>query len=352
MVTVWSMLEECVGQLDEPFRRSEVVGWFRRHHPEVKETTLAAHIYAATANASNRVQNHPYLGRRAPLLRRIDHGLYVRAPSANTGSPAGSRNLHIRHVNTGPVAAGGLRPEGRIAAHDRARSNVEALVAGFDEYVQRFETSGAFSGPSVYFHRRAIERRRLHTSVGDLLADELFLEYVYAVLPAWGMHRMGNQSAKVCEFSQFAASLRAAAPLIGKLWPLSITGLAPGSVPAVGQEAWRIIAALKVSMSETQIVAGSKTLHHVLPDLIPPIDRQYTFRFFTGQKAINSGDHRAFLEWFPYLAEIGRRCHRSIDAAITRDGMATGKSKVIDNAIIGFMRARDTAHVVTDLSTA
>jgi len=26
------MLEECVGQLDEPFRRSEIVGWFRRHH--------------------------------------------------------------------------------------------------------------------------------------------------------------------------------------------------------------------------------------------------------------------------------------------------------------------------------
>ncbi len=69
---------ECVGQLDEPFRRSEIVGWFRRHHPDVNQSTLAAHIQAATANAANRVKNNP-LGARPPLLRRVDHGLYVRA---------------------------------------------------------------------------------------------------------------------------------------------------------------------------------------------------------------------------------------------------------------------------------
>jgi hypothetical protein len=84
-MTVWSMLEECVGQLDEPFRRSEIIGWFRRHYPDVKESTLAAHIQAATANVANRVQNNP-LGARAPLLRRVDRGLYVRA--RQPGEPA------------------------------------------------------------------------------------------------------------------------------------------------------------------------------------------------------------------------------------------------------------------------
>jgi hypothetical protein len=77
-MTVWSRLEECISQLDEPFRRSEIVGWFRRHYPGVNESTLAAHIQAATANATNRAQNNP-LGTRRPLLRRVDHGLYVRA---------------------------------------------------------------------------------------------------------------------------------------------------------------------------------------------------------------------------------------------------------------------------------
>ncbi len=77
-MTVWSMLEECVGQRDEPFRRSEIIGWFRRHHPDVNEATLGAHIQAATANAASRAQNNP-LGARPPLLRRVDHGMYVRA---------------------------------------------------------------------------------------------------------------------------------------------------------------------------------------------------------------------------------------------------------------------------------
>lgn len=77
IMTVWALLEECVGQLDEPFRRSEIVGWFRRHHPEVNEATLGAHIQAATVNATNRAQNNP-LGARPALLRRVDHGLYTR----------------------------------------------------------------------------------------------------------------------------------------------------------------------------------------------------------------------------------------------------------------------------------
>jgi hypothetical protein len=84
-MTVWSMLEKCISQLDEPFRRSEITGWFRRHHPEVNESTLAAHIQAATANATNRAQNTP-LGTRRPLLRRVDYGLYVRV--GQPGQPA------------------------------------------------------------------------------------------------------------------------------------------------------------------------------------------------------------------------------------------------------------------------
>jgi hypothetical protein len=88
LMSVWSMLAECVGQLDEPFRRSEIIGWFRRHHPKVNESTLAAHIQAATANAENRVQNHPHLARRAPLLRRVDHGLYVRSTKPDTATDA------------------------------------------------------------------------------------------------------------------------------------------------------------------------------------------------------------------------------------------------------------------------
>lgn len=339
------MLEECVAQLDEPFRKSEIIGWFRRHYPAVKESTLTAHVQAATANAPNRAQNHPYHGARAPLLRRIDHGLYVRAAQGQigAGSQGGPASMTGGGQNGWPSRSAAVSsPSVRMPRRDRARRNVEALIADFGGCVRRFETSATFSGPSIYFHERAIERRRLHQSAAGLLADERFLEYVYAVLPSWGMHRMGSQAAKVTDFSKLAASLRTAIPAIEELWPLDITLLDPEKVPEVARRAWQVIASIRASTSETQIVAGTKTLHHVLPDLIPPIDRQYTFRFFTGQKQVQHGDRRAFLEWYPYLAEIGRRCHGPIGAALTSNGpMASGAAKVIDNAIIGFMQAQE-----------
>lgn len=126
----------------------------------------------------------------------------------------------------------------------------------------------------MYFHVRAIDRRREHASVGSLLEDRIFLEYVYAVLPAWGMHRMGPQPAKVADFTPIVDALRQAAPALEQLWPLRITAIDPEVAGHAAAKALDVISGLRVSMSRTQIVAGSKFLHHLLPDLIPPIDRQ------------------------------------------------------------------------------
>ncbi len=223
---------------------------------------------------------------------------------------------------------------------ERARSNVETLIGGFSTFVRRFERSNAFPGPSLYFHEKAIAQRRRHSSVSGLLADDRFFECVYAVLPSWGMHRMGKQAAKVGDFDAMVESFRSCEPVIDQLWDLHISHVSEAPVDELAEQIWSVLGALRVSTSATRIVAGSKALHHVLPDLVPPIDRQYTFQFFTGQKAVNSGDERAFLEWFPYLAEIGRRASTPIQEALDRGGfMATGAAKVVDNAIIGFMQA-------------
>lgn len=38
--TIWERLAQCVALLDKPFRASEIIGWFRRHHPEVNEASV------------------------------------------------------------------------------------------------------------------------------------------------------------------------------------------------------------------------------------------------------------------------------------------------------------------------
>jgi hypothetical protein len=231
----------------------------------------------------------------------------------------------------------------QCATAERTRCNIEALICRFDEWVWRFEASGLFTGPSVHFHERALQRRRGHRSAAALLTDDLFLEYVYAVLPAWGNYRMDCPPGAVTEFSLLVASLRSAAPTIEQLWPLSLRTLPPDRVPEVGRLLWQVITSIRACTSEVGLAAGSMVLHHVLPDLIPPMDRKYTVRFFAARNALAGGTDLAFLEWFPYLVEIGHRCGGVIDAVAGREGyMATGPAKIIDNAIIGFVQAHDT----------
>ena len=160
---------------------------------------------------------------------------------------------------------------------------------------------------------------------------------------------MGKQAAKVGDFRDMVESFRASSVLLESVADQRITRVSPGDADDLATALWEIISRLRVSTSATRIVAGSKALHHVLPDLVPPIDRQYTFQFFTGQKSLYRGERVAFLEWFPLLCEIATRSARTIEAGMARGGfMATGEAKIVDNAIMGFMqrgRAVDDADV-------
>ena len=93
--TIWDRLEECVQYLSEPFRASEIVGWFRRHYPDVKEQSLRAHIQGATSNAS--AESRGMFANRQPLITRIEHGLYRRFD----GDPAPAAAASDRHQRQG-----------------------------------------------------------------------------------------------------------------------------------------------------------------------------------------------------------------------------------------------------------
>ena len=80
--------------LSEPFRASEIVGWFRRHHPEVKEQSLRAHIQGATSNAS--AESRGVFRNRQPLVTRIEHGLYRRFDGRSCAVPWQSDSHHER----------------------------------------------------------------------------------------------------------------------------------------------------------------------------------------------------------------------------------------------------------------
>lgn len=217
---------------------------------------------------------------------------------------------------------------------------VAELIAGFTGFVQSFDDAQLFTGPSVYFHQRTIERLRAHALPSEALTDDGFLESLYATLASWGMHRMGRSGARMSEFRDFKRSVVNQIDNIRRLEHKELHNIAAEDVPALVGDVWTIISALNIGVGETKIVIGSKALHHVLPELVPPIDRQYTVTFFFHHTTFNQGDQAAFSEMFPRFHKIAVSRASEIAQLLGVGSMSTSRMKIIDNAIVGWVLNR------------
>ena len=94
------------------------------------------------------------------------------------------------------------------------------------------------------------------------------------------MHRMGPGNTKLREIATIRDSVRENAERLERLTALNITIVDEDQFEDVVDELWALVARLRVSIADARIVANSKLLHHILPELVPPIDREYTFRLF------------------------------------------------------------------------
>ena len=224
----------------------------------------------------------------------------------------------------------------RVTTIVRMEERVDDLVRGFSSFVKTFNDSGRFTGPSVYFHCRTLERLRAHASATAALTDDAFVESLYATLVSWGMHRMGGRGARMVDFEAFKTSLLSQRERIGELQGLRLREIDTALLPSVIVELWNTISGLDIGVGKTKIVIGTKTLHHLIPELVPPIDRQYTIRFFFEHTTMSQGDQITFFETFPRLHHIARMCAQEILSLIGVGSMSTSSTKIIDNAIVGY----------------
>lgn len=227
----------------------------------------------------------------------------------------------------------------------RMEARVNELVQHVEESLDAFDKASVFTGPSVFFHAEAMTRRRSHSSVRSAIADQQLLVSIYATLTAWGMHRMGPTGAKLVAFDIFAAGIRQQEERLLRLEKLRLENLSSGEVPAVADALWEVVQAVSVSATESRVVAGTKALHHFLPDLLPPMDRRYTDGFFLGADrtfnslAFQDNPAVAFAEIFPGMARVARECHGLLRERIG-SGLHTSLPKCVDNAIVGYILLR------------
>lgn len=210
---------------------------------------------------------------------------------------------------------------------------VRDIVRAADTAHHAFYKKGTFTGPSLHFHRRA---RGLEGRV----TKGLWLELIYAVLTSWGMHRMGDKGAKMVDFAEFTQSIEPLWPDINKLKNIQPGDLSDGEWECLKRVFWGV----KVMKSETRLVGNSKVLAHLLPNLVAPIDREYTLRFLFGSTYIQNDLQRQWLlfrkihEEFYYRVALKQEFWRKADRWVEDTGQHlwdTSVLKVIDNLVIG-----------------
>lgn len=209
---------------------------------------------------------------------------------------------------------------------------LRAIDAAHDEYYK----SEVFTGPSLYFHQQALRA----AETGDL---HMFAVMAYAVLAAWGMHRMGRGGSKMCNFEDFERSLERHWPQVRRLRKLAPTELDDGGWQDL-RELFCGICCMKTSIS---LVGNSKVMAHALPNLIPPVDREYTLNFLYGSGAIKNGKDG---EWerleemlrnffYPVLqTDLFQSKALAWIGETSRFVWDTSHLKIVDNLIIGYMR--------------
>lgn len=229
--------------------------------------------------------------------------------------------------------------------------NEEKLINGLEYYyTQSIEVLKEFGGPSIYFHIQSIREQEI-----SFLSDR-HIEMIYATLASWGMHRMGNPKttkAKMMEFCDFKQSIVAQRENLRELSSLRMDSSTQEQYEAHIRSLKDIYYGLKVSISDATIVANSKTLAHILPNLITPIDRQYTIRFFTQdydnfftksgkyrQVNLPTGVDAHFTDFIKYSCRIKalfNRCnHKTFK--INKDTFNTSYPKIMDNLIMAFVK--------------
>lgn len=339
---IWQWVLEAAQEIGGIFAPSDAIEKIHEKNPQVPSTTIRCYVIGMAPNHPSSY-HYPSTRRNHPYFEYLGDGRFrLLEGGKDVDYPEVDRKLQsqkfTRTVLPKPFSLINRSPEKVRIMKER----VDDLNDNFIHYLDVFDDENVFSGPSLYFHYKTLDRAKLLGSVAKCLQDELYFDYLYATLASWGLHRMGKTGAKLNEIDVIKRTLKSASDTLLKLEKFNLIDLTEGDLLEVNARLKHLIEKITISASSTQLVSGSKALHHILPDLIPPIDRNYTIRFFYGKGGRKQvplpygGDGRIFREIFPVFHYIGHQNKESIQKLIGKK-FHTSQTKVIDNAIIGYV---------------
>lgn len=217
-------------------------------------------------------------------------------------------------------------------------------------------------GPDLYFYKKVVAQTKQTSPVKirKLLKKKEFIELLYATLASWGMHSRGAKMKDFCEFSQSICKNISLFTQLAKYnleEDLSKEMLNPkdNGIVELLLELFNSLDIMrsrkKANKEASKLVANSKLMHFILPNLVMPIDRTHTVEFFKGCKRVrlpprmpenwnrldeeNKSDVRAFLRIHQRVSEMIQKQEilRRLKALVDSEWNQT-VPKVIDNLII------------------
>ncbi len=207
------------------------------------------------------------------------------------------------------------------------------LIANFEKYLLAFDNDPPFKKPGqLNSHVQTIRLRRQLGTVRAAVGSGEFLRSLRATLQAWGI---GSRLSRLVDLDAFAEAFRQQVDKIGALEGASLDQ--PGlELEAVVQSLWTVVDGLDVVENQARLVAGTKALHHLLPELIVPVDREFTGTFFGWQRPEFQYQQAKV---FRYAFETFRAVATNVNPAqYVGSGWRTSPTKIIDNALVAFCR--------------
>jgi hypothetical protein len=143
---------------------------------------------------------------------------------------------------------------------------------------------------------------------------------------------MNARAARLKPFLSFVAALQAKASEITELDSIVIDQ-PDMDVPWVAQRLGQLVKTLAVADNKATVVAGTKALHHLLPDLVVPMDRRFTQTFFGWDNGrFQHLPEECLAEALRCFAQVAQAVH---PAQYVGGGWYTSRTKIIDNAVVG-----------------
>ncbi len=269
-------------------------------------------------------------------LYRVEHGIY-RLAKAGMGSETQSQG----RTKSGPRIA---RTSPRVLKTQIVEKRVVGLIEEFATCVELYDEQAPFTRRGQYtMHRKTIDRRRNLSSVQAALSDEEFLDDLYETLHAWGI---GRRASKLIPRSEFGIQLRSIEPKISSFERFNLED-EELNLDAIANQLWELVKQLHVVENLSLVVPSAKILHHLLPDLVPPMDRAWTGSFFLwSATAPQTEQKETFVQTFLSLGRIARATRPS---QYVGQGWRTCLTKIVDNAVIGYCQLHGLASKISDM---